>query len=57
MNLTIDEAERKQNEFDEKFYILRFYPTRRSEYIDLKESVSKNAKEKCDRWKKNCLWV
>ena len=46
MNLTIDEAERKQNEFDEKFYILRFYPTRRSEYIDLKESVSKNAKKK-----------
>ena len=56
-NLTIDEAERKQNEFDEKLDILRFYPTRRSEYIDLKESVSKNAKKKLWRMGKNCLWV
>ena len=48
----IDAAEVKQDEFDKMFDILRAYPARRSEYIDLKESTSKNTKNFHDGWEK-----
>ena len=47
-NMTIDEAEVKQNKFTEKLDELRAYPARGSKYIDLKESVSKNVKNVYD---------
>ena len=47
-NMTIDEAEVKQNKFTEKLDELRAYPARGSRYIDLKESVSKNVKNVYD---------
>ena len=43
-NMRIDKVEIKQNEFAEKLDKLRAYPAKGSEYIDLKESVSKNFK-------------
>ena len=51
-NMTIDKAEIKQNEFPEKHDDLRAFPARTSKYIDLKESVSKNAKKFYDGWEK-----
>ena len=48
----IGAAEVKQDKFDEMLYILRAYPARRSEYIDLKESTSKNTKNFRDGWEK-----
>ena len=47
--MTIDEAEVKQNEFLEQLDELRAYPTRRSEYTDLKENACINLKD----WGKN----
>ena len=43
--MTKNEAEIKQNEFAEKLDKLRAYPARRSKYVDLKQSDSKNAKK------------
>ena len=40
-NITISEAEIKQNKFAEKLDELKAYPARGSKYIDLKESISK----------------
>ena len=51
-NMTIDKAERKQNEFSEKLDGLRAYPATRSKYIDLKEGISKNVKNFYDGWEK-----
>ena len=51
-NMTIDEAEVKQNKSTEKLDELRAYPVRGSKYIDLKESVSKNVKNVYDGWEK-----
>ena len=39
------EAEKKQNEFAEKFDKLRAYPPRGSKYTALKESFFQNAKQ------------
>ena len=50
--MTIDVAEIKQNKYAEKFDELRTYQARGSKYIDLKESVSKNAKKVFDGWEK-----
>ena len=50
--MTIDEAEIKQNKFAEKLDGLRAYPGKRSKYIDLKETVSKNVKTFYDGWEK-----
>ena len=44
-NMTIDEAEIKQNELAEKLDKLRAYPAKGYKYIDLKESVYKNGKK------------
>ena len=44
-NMTIDEAEIKQNELAEKLEKLRAYPAKGYKYIDLKESVYKNGKK------------
>ena len=57
IDLTLDKAETKQNEFAEMLDILRAYPARGPKFIELKESVFKNAKNYYDGWKKNCLWV
>ena len=51
-NMTTDRAEIKQNKYAEKLNELRDYPARMSKYIDLKESVSKNAKNVYDGWGK-----
>ena len=51
IDLTLDKAETKQNEFAEMLDILRAYPARGPKYIDLKESAFKNAKN-YDGWKK-----
>ena len=51
-NMTIDKAEVKQNKFAEKLDGLRAYPARGSKYVDLKESVLKNAKNSYDGWEK-----
>ena len=55
-NMTIAEAETKQNEFAVNLDKLRAYWARGSKYIDLKERVFKNAKK---LWPmgENCLWV
>ena len=50
--MTIDVAEIMQNEYAEKLAELRTYQARGSKYIDLKESVSKNAKKVFDGWEK-----
>ena len=50
--MTIDVAEIMQNEYAEKLAELRTYQARGSKYIDLKESVSKNAKKFYDGWEK-----
>ena len=50
--MAIDEAEIKQNKFAEKLDELRAYPAKRSKYIDLKGSVSKNVKKFYDEWEK-----
>ena len=50
--MTIDVAEIMQNEYAEKLAELRTYQVRGSKYIDLKESVSKNAKKVFDGWEK-----
>ena len=44
-NMTIDEAKIKQIKYVERLDELRAYPARRSKYIGLKESVSKNVKK------------
>ena len=41
-DMTIDEADVKQNEFAKQLDELRAYPARGSKYIDLKESASIN---------------
>ena len=51
-NMTIDRAEIKQKKYAEKLDELRTYSARVSKYIDLKESVSKNAKNFYDGWEK-----
>ena len=51
-NITIDEAEVKQNKFAEELDELRAQPGRGSRYIDFKESVSKNVKSFYDGWEK-----
>ena len=51
-NMTKDKAEIKQNKYAEKLDELRAYPVRRSKYISLKESVSKNVKHFHDEWEK-----
>ena len=51
-NMTIDRAEIKQKKYAEKLDELRTYSARVSKYIDLKESVSKNAKTFYDGWEK-----
>ena len=43
-NMTTDEAEIKQNKYAKNLDELRAYPARQSEYIGLKESISKNVK-------------
>ena len=52
-DMTIDEAEIKQNEFAEELDKLKTYPARESKYIDLKESVFKNANNFYDGWKEH----
>ena len=54
--MTTDRAEIKQNKYAEKPDELRDYPASMSKYIDLKESVSKNAKNVYDGWGKNVYW-
>ena len=44
-NMKTHEAEKKQNEFAEKFDKLRAYPPRGSKYTALKESFFQNAKQ------------
>ena len=51
-NMIIDEKEIKQNKFAENLDELRACPARRSKYVDLKESVSKNVKNFYDGWEK-----
>ena len=51
-NMTVDEAEIKQNEYAEKLDKLSPYPARRSKCIGLTESVSKNAKKIYGGWEK-----
>ena len=51
-NMAIDKAEIKQNKFAEKLDKLKAYPAKRSKYINLKESVSKNVKKFYDGWEK-----
>ena len=50
--MTIDVADIKQNKYAEKLDELRTYQAWGSKYIDLKESVSKNAKKFYDGWEK-----
>ena len=50
--MKIEEAKIKQNKFAEQFNKLKAYPARGSKYIGLKESVSKNAENFHDCWKK-----
>ena len=50
--MAIDEAELKQSKFLKELKKLRAYPARGSKYIDLKESVSKDAKKFYDGWEK-----
>ena len=52
-DMTIDEAEIKQNEFTEELDKLKTYPARESKYIDLKENVFKNANNFYEGWKEN----
>ena len=54
-NITKDKAEIKQNKFAEMLDILRAYPERGFKYIDLKESVFKNAKRFYIGWEKIVL--
>ena len=55
-NMTIGEAEIKQNIFFEKLDIIyKPYPAKESKYIDLKESVSKDTNKFYDGWKKIVL--
>ena len=51
-NMTINGAEMKQNKFTERLDELTVYPPRRSEFIYLKESVSKNRNFFYDRCEK-----
>ena len=51
-NMTIEEAEIKQNKFVEKLDELRAFPERGSKYIDFKENVSKNVKIFYGGWEK-----
>ena len=51
-NITVDEAEIKQNKFAEKLDELRAYTAREYKCIDLKKSVFKNAKNFSDGWEK-----
>ena len=51
-DMTINQAEIKQNEFAEWLDELRVSQARRSKYIDVKESASKNVKNFYDGWEK-----
>ena len=51
-DMTINEAEIKQNGFVEWLDELRVSQARRSKYIDVKESASKNVKNFYDGWEK-----
>ena len=51
-DMTINQAEIKQNEFAEWLDELRVSQARRSKHIDVKESASKNAKNFYDGWEK-----
>ena len=44
-NMTIDEAEKKQDEFDGSHSALEIYPTKRKEYIEATNKILNNAKK------------
>ena len=43
--MTIDEAEKKQDEFDGSLSALKIYPTKRKEYIEAMNKLLNNAKK------------
>ena len=51
--MSIDEAERKQDEFDGVLGALSAYPTKRKEYIEAMNKLLNNAKKTLQGEKKN----
>ena len=56
-NMIIDEAERKQNEFDGVLDALSVYCTKKKEYIEAKNKLLNNAKKNLQGKIKNYLRV
>ena len=52
-NMTIDEAEENQNEFDGVFGALSIYSAKKKEYIEAKNEILNNAEKTLQRERKN----